>query len=273
MSLIGGVAGLLLAVWGTSLLLPMLPDDLRRIPLRPLERLDIDASVLAFTWVVSLGSGVLFGLAPAFTSLRGDVNEALKNNSRAATGGGRGGLRYLLVASEVALTLVALAGAAALIVSVARVLGVDPGLDTRNVLVMEASLPQENLYYGPPTLVRFCADLQQHVGSVPGVVSVSGIAHLPLSGSGAGRSFALEGKPDPGPERRPGAAYSVACPNILRTMGIALVRGREFTDRDAVGAPGVVLINERMASSYWPGEEVIGKRFKIGGLGFRVSRG
>jgi predicted permease len=266
LSLLGGVAGLLLAVWGTSLLLPMLPDDLRRIPLRPLERLDIDASVLAFTWVMSLGSGVLFGLAPAFTSLRGDVNEALKNNSRAATGGGRGGLRYLLVASEVALTLVALAGAAALIVSVARVLGVNPGLDTRNVLVMEASLPQANLYYGPPTLVRFCADLQQHVGSVPGVLSVSGIAHLPLSGSGAGRSFVLEGKPDPGPERRPDAAYSVACPNILRTMGIALVRGREFTDRDAAGVSGVALINERMASSYWPGEEVIGKRFKLGGL-------
>jgi putative ABC transport system permease protein len=266
LSLLGGVAGLLFAVWGTSLLFPMLPDDLRRIPLRPLDRLDIDASVLAFTWAASLGSGVLFGLAPAFTSLRGDVNEALKNNSRAATGGGRGGLRYLLVAAEVALTLVALAGAAALIVSVARVLGVDPGLDTRNVLVMEASLPQENLYYGPPTLVRFCADLQQHVGSVPGVVSVSGIAHLPLSGSGAGRSFVLEGKPDPGPERRPDAGYSVACPNILRTMGIALVRGREFTDRDAVGVPGVALINERMASSYWPGEEVIGKRFKPGGL-------
>ena len=104
------------------------------------------------------------------------------------------------------------------------------------------------------------------MGSVPGVVSVSAVAHLPLSGAGAGRGFAIEGRPDPGPEREPGADYSVACPNLLRTMGIRLLAGREFTDRDTAGSPGVVLVNETMARQFWPGEHAIGKRFKIGHL-------
>jgi putative ABC transport system permease protein len=93
---------------------------------------------------------------------------------------------------------------------------------------------------------------------------VSAIGHLPLSGGNAGRGIAIEGRPDPDPANRPGAAYTVACPNILRTLGIPLKNGREFSDRDSVGAPGVVLVNEAMAKRYWPGEDAVGKRFQIG---------
>jgi putative ABC transport system permease protein len=128
---------------------------------------------------------------------------------------------------------------------------------------MQMALPQENLYYGPPGHPRFCADLDRRVGSVPGVVSVSAIAHLPLSGGGAGRALAIEGRPDPEPRKRPVAGYSVACPNVLRTLGIRLVAGREFTLQDTASAPGVVLVNENMAKRFWPGEDVVGKRFKI----------
>jgi putative ABC transport system permease protein len=261
LSLVGGVCGLVLAGWATSALTALLPA-LQTVPLRPLERIDLDFRVLGFTAAVSIACGVLSALAPALTTWRRGLAELLKGAGRSAVGGHR--VRYGLVAGEVALTLVVLAGAGMMIASVTRLLGVDPGLDPSRVLVMAMSLPQEDLYYGPPTHAMFCRDLAQRVGIVPGVQSVSAIAHLPLSGAGAGRSVGVEGRPDPGPERRPGAGYSVVCPGIPRTLGIPLLQGRDFTDRDAVGAPGVVMVNETMAKRLWPGEDAVGKRFKIG---------
>ena len=264
LALLGGVAGLFLAVWGTTLLAPILPGNLKYAPMRPLEQIGIDKPVLLFTFAITLLSGILFGLAPALAAFRSDLNQPLKDSARGSTDSGRSRLRHGLVAAEVALTLLVLAGAGAMIVSVARLLNVDPGLDPKNVLVMGMSQPQENLYYGPPAHLRFCDDLDQAVGSLPGVTSVSAIAHLPLSGGSAGRGIAIEGRPDPGPENRPGAGYSVACPNILRTLGIPLRAGREFTRQDSVGAPAVVLINESMAKGFWPKEDAVGKRFQIG---------
>ena len=262
----GGVCGLLLAYWGTGALLPILPNNLRAVPLRPMDRIGIDLTVLLFTSAVAVGSGILFGLAPALTSFRSDLNQPLRDGAP-GSGGGRGTLRYVLVASEVALTLVVLAGAGVMLLSVSRLLRVDPGLDPGNVLVMQMSLPQENLYYGPPGNPRFCEGLDDQVGSVPGVASASAIAHLPLSGANAGRGLAIEGRPDPGPRNQPGASYSVACPGILRTLGMTMRAGREFTHRDTLSAPGVVLINESLARRHWPGEEAVGKRFKIGLFG------
>jgi putative ABC transport system permease protein len=261
---LGGAAGVLLAIWGTALIVPLLPGDLRFAPLRPADQIGVDRVVLAFTVVISMASGLLFGLAPAVAMLRSDLNHPLKDSTRGSTGSGRTILRHALVAAEVALTLVVLAGAGLMIASVGRLLRVDPGLDPKNVLVMEMSLPQENLYYGPPTHAQFCSALHQRVTAVPGVRSVSAIAHLPLSGGTAGRGIAIEGRPDPDPKDRPGASYTVACPNILRTLGIPLKAGREFTERDTVGTPGVALINEAMAKRYWPNEDAVGKRFQIG---------
>jgi putative ABC transport system permease protein len=262
----GGAAGLVIALWTTSLLVPVLPGNLTFIPLRPLDAIELDGRVLAFTTTISILSGVLFGLAPAATAFRDDLANPLKENARGSVPGARSRLRYGLVASEVALTLVTLAGAGVLMVSVSRLLGVDPGLDPKNVLVMEMSLPQEDLYYGPPDHAGFCQALDTGVRSIPGVVSVSGIGHLPMGGGGAGRSVGIEGQPDPGPERRPGAGYTVACPNILRTLGIKLLAGREFTQQDAVGAPEAALINQAMARQFWPKGDAVGKRFKIGGV-------
>ena len=262
----GAACGLLLAYWATAALLPILPSNLRNVPLRPLDGIRMDFTVLAFTSAVAVASGILFGLAPALVSFRNDLNQPLKD-SGPGTSGGKGRFRYLLVASEVALTLVVLAGAGVMLLSVARLLRVNPGLDTSNVLVLQMSLPQDNLYYGPPGNPRFCDELDRQVGSVPGVVSVSGIAHLPLSGANAGRAIAIEGRADPGPQNQPGASYSVACPNILRTLGMTLVAGREFTARDTLEAPGVVLINEALARRHWPNEDAVGKRFKIGLFG------
>ena len=264
---VGGAAGLLLAYWGVGALLPWLPGNIRNVPFRTVDRINIDTGVLAFTSLVALGSGLLFGLAPALASYRTGLNHALRESSRGFAGDGRSRLRYGLVASEIALTLVVLAGAGVMLVSVARLLRVDPGLDPRNVLVLQMSLPQDNLYYGPPGNPRFCEALREQVGSIPGVVSVSAMAHLPLSGANAGRGLAIEGRPDPGPRNQPGAGYSVACPDILKTMGMTLRAGREFTVRDTLESPGVVLINESFAQRHWPGEEAVGKRFKIGRAG------
>ena len=263
LGLAGGVAGLLIALFAAKALLPVLPSNLSRLPGRPLTSIDLDLSVLAFTTAVSLLSGVLFGLAPAIAAFRTNLNDPLKDQARGSTGG-RSRLRYGLVASEVALTLVVLAGAGVLIVSMARLLGVHPGLETRNVLVMTMSLPQENLYYGPPGNLRFCEELDRELRAVPGVLSVSAIAHLPLGGGGAGRGLAIEGQPDPGPGNQPGAGYSVTCPAFLKTMGIRLLAGREFAFTDTVSAPGVAMINETMAKRFWPKESAVGKRFKIG---------
>ncbi len=263
---VGGSVGLVIAAWGTSLLLPILPGSLTFLPMRPLDSIDLDWRVLGFTAALSVVSGVLFGLAPAVSAFRDDLANPLKEQARGAVSGPRSRLRYGLVASEVALTLVTLAGAGVMILSVSRLLGVDPGLDPRNVLVMEMSLPQADLYYGPPDHAGFCRALDAQVRSIPGVLSVSAIGHLPIGGGAAGRSFGIEGQPDPGSAQRPGAGYTVACPNILRTLGIKLLAGREFTEQDAVGAPGAALVNKEMARRYWPKGDAIGKRFKIGGI-------
>jgi putative ABC transport system permease protein len=253
-------------VWTTSLLPTFLPGSFRFLPLRPLGQIGVDGVVLVFTFAVSCLTGILFGLAPAVAAFRGNLNETLKDTARGSTQGSKGRLRHALVASEVALTLVVLAGAGLMIASVSRLLGVDPGLDARNVLVLEMSLPQIDLYYGPPVHARFCEDLQEQVGALPGVVSVSTIGHLPLSGGNAGRGLFIEGKTEPGSKNQPGANYSVACPSILKTLGIGLASGREFTPQDDSSAPQVILVNEAMARKFWPNEDALGKRVKITGL-------
>ncbi len=265
LALIGGTAGLAIASGGIRLLERVLPDDLRYIPFRHLDRISMDGGVFVFTLLVCCITGILFGLASAISALRTGVNEPLKDGaSRASTDRLGDRLRHVLAASEVTLALIVLAGAGLLIDSMIRVLGIQPGLDPKNVLTMSVSLPQTVLYYSPPVRADFCRELSTRAGAIPGVLSVSSIAHLPLSGSGAGRGFVIEGRPDPGVADEPGAGYSVTCPAYLKTMGIPLLAGREFNDQDTVGAPGVIIINQAMARRDWPKENPIGKRIKLG---------
>ena len=262
LALLGGTCGLLLAAWSSSLLPSVIPGGAIRIPLHEIEVIPTDGRVLGFALLISCLTGLLFGLAPALSALRGGVNEPLKEGGRGSTGRGSR-LRYVLVASEVALALVVLCGAGLMIKSMSRLLGVEPGFDPNNVLAMEMSLPQEDIYNGPPGLPRFCQQLDEHVSAIPGVVSVGAVAHLPMEGN-AGRGFLIEGRPDPGPANMASANYSVACPNYFRTMGVPLLAGREFTHQDTVGAPGVIVINQTMAHKYWPKEDPLGKRIKMG---------
>jgi len=159
---------------------------------------------------------------------------------------------------------VVLSGAGLMIKSMARLLGVDPGLNPRNVLAMEMSVPQEEIYVGPPGLPRFCQDLDVHIGAIPGILSVGAVAHLPFHGN-AGRGFQIEGRPPADPGQMPGANYTVACPNYFRTMGIPILKGREFTAQDTVSAPGVIVINQSMAHDFWPKEDPVGRAIRLGG--------
>jgi putative ABC transport system permease protein len=264
LALLGGVCGLLLATWSSALLFHVFRLDSMHLPLRELNAIATDGRVFGFALLVSCLTGVLFGLAPAISALRRDLNEPLKEGGRGSSQWGGSRLRHALVASEVALALVVLCGAGLMIKSLARLLGVDPGLNPKNVLTMGMSLPQEDIYTGPPGLPRFCQDLDEHISAIPGVVSVGAVAHLPFQGN-AGQGFAIEGQPAPDPEHMPGANYSVACPNYFRTMGVPVLKGREFNHLDTLNAPGVIVINETMARRFWPIEDPLGRAIRLGG--------
>ena len=264
LALAGGTAGLLIAALSNRLIFYAFKLDSLSLPLRPVDSISMDGRVFAFALLISCVTGVLFGVVPALSALRTDVNAPLKEGGRTGSTGGQNRLRQVLVASEVALALVVLSGAGLMIKSMTRLLGVDPGLNAKDVLIMGMSVPQEELYVGPPGLPRFCQDLDERVAAIPGVVAVSAIAHLPFRGN-AGRSFQIEGRPPAEPGHLPGASYTVACPNYFRTMGIPILKGREFTPQDTVGAPGVIVINQTMARAYWPNEDPVGRAVRLGG--------
>ncbi len=264
LALAGGAAGLLVAAVSTRLLFYVLKLGTLDLPLRQVDSIAMDGRVFLFALLVSGLTGLLFGVAPAVAAFRTNVNEPLKEGGRTAGTGGHNRLRQVLVASEVALALVVLSGAGLMIKSMTRLLGVDPGLNPRNVLTMGMSVPQEEIYVGPPGLPRFCQDIEEHVGAVPGIVSVGAVAHLPFHGN-AGRAFQIEGRPPADPGHVPGASYTVACPNYFRTMGIPVLKGREFTVQDTLSAPAVIVINEKMAHDFWPNEDPVGRAIRLGG--------
>src|SRR6267378_2263866 len=264
LAVLGGAAALPLATWSNQLLFHSFRLDNMHLPLRVVNSIGIDGRVFGFALLVSCVTGVLFGVAPALSVLRGHINDPLKEGGRGGTSDGRTRLRNVLVASEVALALVLMCGAGLMIESFARLLGVDPGFNPGNVLTMQMSLPQEDIYTGPPGLPRFCQDVHEHVGVIPGVVSVGAVAQLPFEGS-AGQGFQVEGQPPAEPGQVPVADYSVSCPNYFRTIGIPVVTGREFTHRDVLNAPGVIVINESMARFCWPKEDPVGRAIRLGG--------
>jgi len=257
LALAGGVLGLALAAFGTRVLFRVFGLDGLNLPFRVIETLEMDSRVFAFAFTISCLTGILFGIAPAFSAWRDDVNDALKEGARGTSGAGNR-VRHALVAIEVALALIVLCGAGLMIKSMSRLLGVDPGFNPKNVLALMMTLPQEEIYVGPPGFPRFCQDLENHVGAVPGVLEVSAAAHLPMRGA-AGRSFLVEGKSPAEPGHWPGGNYTVTCPGYFHTVGIPVVRGREFNQQDTLHSPGVVVITEKMARDFWPGEDPLGR--------------
>jgi putative ABC transport system permease protein len=254
----GGIAGLLLALWGVRALIAASPPIIPRV-----TNVTIDARVLLMTLGITAATAIIFGLLPALRSARVDLVEAFRDGDRGSTEGrGRHRLRGALVASEFSLALVLLIGAGLMIRSVAALQHVDPGFDPRNVITMTIST--FGTKEGDPSMRQaFFADALSRVRATPGVESASYINHLPIAGDLWGFPFAIEGRPKPKPGDSPVATYRVVFPGYFHTMHIPLLRGRDIASSDRLGAPQVVVINEFMASTHWRGEDAIGKRISL----------
>lgn len=263
LSLCGAGVGILLAVWGVDLLTTLLAGNTNSFNVRlpRLSEIKVNAVTIVFTLAVSLLTGVLFGLAPALGSSKPDLNQVLKESGRGTTGGRRR-LRETLVVAELSLALVMLIGAGLLMNSFLKLQAVDPGFTPRNVLTLTTSVAGNAEYVGPAR-EAFYKQLMDRLTALPGVESASAINHLPLAGDTWGIGLIIEGRPLPQPGQGIEATFRVSRPRYFSTMGISLLAGRDFTDRDATDAPGVVIINETLARRHWPDENPIGKRLTL----------
>ncbi|MCI0489538.1 MAG: ABC transporter permease [Blastocatellia bacterium] len=258
LAFVGGAAGLLLAVWGTDLLKWLSPKDLPRV-----EEIRLDWRVLGFTLLVSLLTGLIFGLAPALRAAKIDLNETLKEGGRSGSESiRRNRFRSALIISEIALALSLLIGAGLLVNSFLRLQRVDPGFDPHKVLTLRVDLPDYK-YRKAQEISGFNLQLIERVEHLPGVRAAGMVFPLPLSGSDAVTRFEIEGRPV---ERvkRPPTDLRFATDGYFRTMGIPIISGRDFTKRDILQSPNVVIINEALAHRHFPNENPIGKRIRPG---------
>jgi len=220
--------------------------------------------VLLFTLLVSLATGILFGLAPAFQATRHDTHETLKEGGRGIVGGGSQMLRSALVVGELALSLALLAGAGLLIRSFLRLQEVDAGFRADGVLTMRVSLPEQK-YAKPEQTRAFYRALLERVRQLPGVDSAGAATGLPLSGVGWSGTVTIDTQEVPEKDRSPEADQRPVTAGYFETMGIQLVRGRYFDQRDTETSAPVAIIDETMAKTYWPHQEAVGKRIMTGG--------
>jgi putative ABC transport system permease protein len=258
LSIAGGGLGLLVAMWGIHSTVAILPASVYGA-----KDIGIDGMVLAFVLVVSLTTGLVFGLVPAMQATKSDLNESLKEGGRGGTAGARRNrARGLLVVSEIALSLVLLIGAGLMIRSFIRLEQVNPGFNARNVLTMRLSLPSAQ-YSDVRKRASFFQQVIERIQSMPGVQSAAAISRLPLTPGNSGRGLTIEGFQNDASGNGPNADYRVISPDYFKTMGISLIKGRVFTDRDNTEASDAAIINKTMAGRYWPGEDPLGKRMRI----------
>ena len=255
-SVMGGALVILIAVWGMRYLVAQLPAWFPHV-----TDIGVDGSVLLFSAALTLLTGVAFGLAPAFQSARGDVNESLKEGGKASIGLGRSRLRQALVVAEISLSLVLLIGAGLMIKSFWRLTNVNPGFQSDHLLTMNVSLPERG--YTSARVIYFYQQIPQKLSTLPGVKAVSAVNLLPISGGEAHGELTIESRPF-APGEAPGVSYRRILPNYFRVMGVPLLQGRDFDDRDTGGKPDVVIINQKMARRYWPDADAVGKRIKVG---------
>jgi putative ABC transport system permease protein len=266
LALAGAAGGVILSIWGLELLKQI---GARTVP--RLAEVNVDLVVLIVTAVVAVGTGILFGLIPAFASAKPELTEALKEGGRSSTSGvSRNRLRNSLVVAEISLALVLLVGAGLLLKSYARVQNIDPGFDRRNVLTAEIDLPDTKCpprgssdYNHGQAIMNFWNEALRRVRQLPGVESAGCTIVLPLSGSNTDSSFAIEGRSTGGKEPTPDEELRIITPDYFRVLKTPLLRGRLFTESDNIDAPGAVIINDVLAKKYWPSEDALGKRITL----------
>lgn len=253
---IGGLVGVALAFWGVDVLVTNLPESVPRA-----EEIGVSGRVLAFTLIVTLFTGVAFGLVPALVSAAPDLRDSLTERCPTAPKGAPR-VRDGLAIAQIAISLVLLAGAGLTLKSLWRLQRVEPGFDPSRLLTLTVSLAGSELR-DAEEVTAFYTSLRERLERLPGVRAASAVNALPISGGDSHGQLTIEGRPfEPG--AAPGASYRRILPRYFQTMGIPLLEGREFTDRDGVEEPFVAIINQTMARRYWPGGGVLGGRIKVG---------
>ena len=254
LSVLGGAAGLLLAQWGTRILLALRPEKLAR-----LSGIHIDTRVLLFVLAVSVLTGVVFGMAPAWVAARGDVAGALNESGRSTTASATGHrIRNILVTSELALALVLLVGAGLLIKGFSRLRSMNPGFNPTNVLTMYLQLPATR-YGAIPKRTQFRRELLARLNSMPGLQAAM-VSDIPLGGNYVGHAFVIDGRPPVAVGGEPDVQTLSVMGDYFRVMQIPVRAGRDFTPLDREGQPLVAIVNEEMVREFFPHENPIGAR-------------
>jgi putative ABC transport system permease protein len=259
LAVVGGVGGTLLALWGVDLLLAMAPSGLPRI-----DEVAVNGSVLMFTAGVTVVTGVLFGVFPAVQAARANVSGMLKEGMRGSSGGlASRRARSGLVMAEMALAVVLLVGAGLLIRSFSKLLAVDPGFRAERVVTFSIAAPDTK--YGQYTQRRaLVADLTERMKRLPGAQGAAVVTGLPLSNMMIRTSAHIVGTPQETPAERKITDVAFVTPGYFSTMGIPMVNGRDFSERDGSGAPVVAIVNQEFVKRYFPNENPLGKRLEIG---------
>jgi putative ABC transport system permease protein len=259
----GAVIGMVIAVWGSRVMLALVPGSLPRA-----DDVGVDVRVIGFTLLVAIVAGTAFGVASAWHVAGRSVAATLQSAGTRLTGGlGRRFGRRLIVATEVALSVVLLVAAGLLAGSFARLQRVTPGFDSRGVMTGNVLLPvgeQFDPVRDGPRWARFFNELTNRLDALPGVADAGAVSSLPLSGAVESGGFTIEGRPASAPGQTPTAEYSVISGDYFRSMGIRLITGRAFDGRDRTDTPGVVIVNREFVRRHFPGESAIGRRLRTG---------
>jgi len=256
LALIGGFAGLVLGYALLDVLVTWLPQNLPRA-----NEIGLDPTVVAFTAAASLASGIAFGFFPALQLARRAPMEDARDGTRVSRHGGR--IRGVLVAAEVALALMLLAGAGLLVRSFNNLMDVDPGFSATRLLTFRVGIPSD-VYKAPPQRVRFFEELRERVRRLPGVQAVTMTSYLPVTGYGTGAWFNILDKPVPADRTPPSVAYRVVSADFFQTLGIPLLRGRLLTEADRADGARAVVISQAVAKRFWPNEEALGRTIYLG---------
>ena len=257
LSLTGGTLGLVLAVWWSDLLVALGKENIPRA-----LQVGLDWRVLGFTLFVSVLTGIVFGLVPAIHSSKTELTESLKEGGRSgAEGARRNRIRGVLVVGELAIAVVLLVGAGLLIQSLWRLRQVSPGFESQNLLTFVVGIPE--VKYPTGKQAQFYRDLITRIESLPGVRSASSIIPLPLSGDSFSISFETEGRPVAKGDR-PSADFFAVQGDYFKTLGVSMLKGRDFTERDNKQGPPVVIVNQAFARKFFPNEDALGKRIRPG---------
>jgi len=259
LSALGGGIGLLLGAWGIRMILAFSPPDIPR-----LNETTLDGHVLLFTLFISLATGIVFGLAPAWQASKVNLSEALNADGRFGVATGRRRAHGLLVIAEVALAVVLLTGAGLMLQSFLRLLSVDPGFNPQQVVTFEVGL--FGAKYGADNRKRqFFREARALLAGLPGVRSAAAANYLPLGEAKAFDTFFIEGAPAVPPGKEPLTEHTGITPGYFATMGVTILRGRDFNDQDTADRPKVCIIDEAIARNFFHGADPLGKRLKLNG--------